>query len=1236
MKRSLLIYFTLLAFAWFATVSLREHWAFDGAVESLRQAAALAERSSSNPAHDEALARLLAESFGFNSISFFNPQGIQVASATLPRGLSTAEKFLQALRLVREVSLQAPLQGDRQGTIHALWLNLSLFGHLGWLLIYLLLAALLYLRERLLHQQKNESEMKLETERRGRIKAESELSNLQSLESLLASISSHLGSLEARDIEDGIADAVRQIGSHTGADRSALVLLSEQGTRMSVATGWHSSEAGPGAIAGFKDMPSEAFPWLLEQLKRGQYMRAPSVASLPEEASGERGILMGNRVRSMLAVPVTCDGELLGFLTHSHVRAERDWSEEMVRLLRLSGEMLGGAIRRMRQHELLSRLLLRESLLSKLSSSFLRLEGEALDSGLVDSLMRLGQFCGLGRASVFQIHTDGERVSVTHEWCALGMNSMQSSSQDILFASMPGLRKKVLAGEAWKINDAQLLDDGDGTAEWKRRGAKSWLAWPMVYKNISLGFLLFERPTAEKAWNTHEIESARQSAELMAQLLARQRSENALRLSESRLRSELIARDRQDKDHEKLLANLLAIFNAGSQSIVLISRKMEVEAFNKNAVDGTRMMFGRAIQAGMPFTDFLPAGQRDNFLRAFNGCMQGLEMRHNREVLTYDGKTMRFHIEYLPVFSEDGEIRSVCFSLESLDELRRAELALQESEERFALAARGSNDGLWDWNLVTGKMFFSERWCEMTDIDAAEAPRDLESWLERLHPEDREAFRSRLEAHLSGQTRHFECEYRILHRSSGEYAWMYCRGMAVRDAPGKATRIAGSQTDVSLRKRSEERQELISLTDPLTGLPNRSLVLDRLGRSLSRKLRSEGYRFAALLMDTDNFKMINDSLGHELGDELLIAVARRLEDLLRPGDTVGRMGGDEFVLLLEDLSSNRDALAIAERIHDKLNPVFRIRGNEIFVTLSIGIAISDADVTEPEEMLRDAETAMYRAKALGPSRHIIFDSAMHRQAISRLEHETDLHKAVQNKEFELYYQPLVRLSDQSIYGFEALLRWNHPVKGMIAPSEFIPLAEETRQIIPLGQFVIEEACRQLAEWTRQGHPGLSMNINLSVFQLARESLGSEIATAIKANALDPRCVTLEITESVLMDNPAAAAVAFENFKALGVKLAIDDFGTGYSSLSYLQRFPVDVLKIDRSFVSGIDGLTEHEAISSAIITMGKNLKIGVVAEGIENNIQRERLLGLGCEMGQGYFFSRPLAAKQAFKRLRQA
>ncbi len=687
---------------------------------------------------------------------------------------------------------------------------------------------------------------------------------------------------------------------------------------------------------------------------------------------------------------------------------------------------------------------------------------------------------------------------------------------------------------------------------------------------------------------------------------------------------------RQELDHEKLLANLLAIFNAGSQSIVLVDSKGRIEAFNHNAAVSARLLRRRDIHAGLPVIELLPTDEGEAFHKAFTKAMQGEELRRDRYVTDAEGERSWYRVEYLPIFSEQGDVRAVCFAFDSINDLKQAELALTESETRYAIAARGANDGLWDWDIKKSRWFFSERWAAQLGLSPEAGPSDFEAWLALIHPEDRDNFINRWQAHIKGQTHHFECEYRALNQSSSDYVWMLARGMAIFSEPGMALRFAGSQTDIDNRKRGEQRQELAALSDPLTGLPNRVLLLDRMGRSLARMSRNKRYGFCVLMLDTNHFKLINDSLGHEKGDELLVAMARRLEELLRPGDTVARLGGDEFVILLEDMRGHRDVMVIAERVHAQIKPVFNVRGREIFATVSIGLALSEGHEGDAEELLRDAETALVQSKALGPSQQVIFDPAMHAQAVSRLELETDLRRAIEAKNFSLHYQPLMRMRDGSLYGFEALLRWQHPERGMIPPVEFIPLAEETRQIVALGRLVLEMALNQWQQWQALGlTQGLTLNVNLSGEEIKRETLANEIQGMVESRGLLAQQLQFEITESVLMDNPAAAATSFQKLRGHGFRLAIDDFGTGYSSLSYLHRFEVDTLKIDRSFVSRIDGLSQNEAVIVAVVAMAQNLGLGVVAEGVENEVQRDRLLAMGCELAQGFFFARPMTAEAA-------
>jgi diguanylate cyclase (GGDEF)-like protein len=407
--------------------------------------------------------------------------------------------------------------------------------------------------------------------------------------------------------------------------------------------------------------------------------------------------------------------------------------------------------------------------------------------------------------------------------------------------------------------------------------------------------------------------------------------------------------------------------------------------------------------------------------------------------------------------------------------------------------------------------------------------------------------------------------------------------------------------------------------------------MDRLAGAVTRARRREDYLFAVLFLDIDRFKVVNDSLGHIVGDLLLIAIARRLEICLRPGDTVARLGGDEFAILLEDISDVSDSIRVAERIQKELQYPFNLSGYEVFATASIGIAPGSSSYERAEDILRDADTAMYRAKALGRSRHQVFDKAMHARAVALLQLETDLRRAVERNEFRLYYQPIVSFHSGKVYGFEALIRWLHPEKNIISPAEFIPIAEETGLIIPIGRWVLREACRQMKEW-QQSYPNLpplTVSVNLSGKQLSQPDLIQDIKSILNETELDPSYLELEITESVIMENAEHAADMLAQLRALRVQINVDDFGTGYSSLSYLHRFPVNNLKIDQSFVSRIGVDEENSEIISTILTLARNLGLDVIAEGVETKEQLNHLQDLGCEQGQGYYFSVPVDHKGA-------
>ena len=564
----------------------------------------------------------------------------------------------------------------------------------------------------------------------------------------------------------------------------------------------------------------------------------------------------------------------------------------------------------------------------------------------------------------------------------------------------------------------------------------------------------------------------------------------------------------------------------------------------------------------------------------------------------------------------------------------RVELALRESDERYALAARGANDGMWDWKLDSKTVYYSPRWKSMLGYDESESLSErIEEWFERVHPDDIAALNSSIDAHLKGDSELFRMEYRML-CSDGTYRWMVSRAIAVKGPNGNISRMAGSQTDIHERKMAEQQLLHNAFHDELTGLPNRVLFMDRLDQALKRIQLNENLKLAVFFLDVDRFKFVNESTGREAGDQLLVEFGRRLQACLRPTDTVARLGGDEFAVLLEDIKSLVNASALANSIHEALRQPFILAKRDVIVTSSVGIVLGRREYTRPDDILRDAETAMHQAKSMGKARQETFHSGMHAQVVTLSHLESDLRRAVDSNEFHLQYQPIAGLNDGKIAGFEALIRWKHPQRGLISPAEFIPLAEETDVITPISLWVLREACGQLRTWhARMRSSALSMSVNLSGNVFSNGKFIQQMSQILGSTDVPGSRLKIELTESVIMEHSEASMAFLAQLAAMNVQLVIDDFGTGYSSLSYLCRLPINVLKIDRSFVSSMHQGAKHLAIVRTIIALARNLEMKVVAEGVETAQQLAMLRELKCDYAQGYFLARPLDAAAADKLL---
>lgn len=566
-------------------------------------------------------------------------------------------------------------------------------------------------------------------------------------------------------------------------------------------------------------------------------------------------------------------------------------------------------------------------------------------------------------------------------------------------------------------------------------------------------------------------------------------------------------------------------------------------------------------------------------------------------------------------------------TVQDITESRRTDAALRDSEYKLRTLFTSMNEGLTQVDTNEVIEFVNDRLCAMTGYEPHEMLGKITLDL-LFDDEGRRLVAKANEQRKQGISGQYEARLR---KKSGEMLWVLISGAPIINADGELSGTLGMFMDISARKGIEEQLLHDAFHDGLTGLANRALFMDHLRLTIERCRSRHSNHYAVLFLDFDRFKVINDSLGHAQGDELLKQIARRLEGSTRTGDLLARLGGDEFVILLSEMIGANDAVQVAERIHISLKKPFLLSGNEVFISASIGVALSVGEHAKADEMLRDADIAMYRAKTKGSGRYQVFNEAMRDQATTRLQLETEMRQALERREFELHYQPIIDLETRALNGFEALVRWRHPMRGMIPPNDFIPMAEETGLILPLGRWILGESCRQMRNWqnTYPQASNLYVSVNLSCKQFLQSDLAEQVAETLETTGLGSRCLKLEITESYLLENSEKAIKIMNRLRALGVELSLDDFGTGYSSLSYLHRLPIDSIKIDRSFVSRMIEGEENNEIVRTIIKLAQNLKMKVVAEGIETAEQLDRLNRLKCGYGQGYLFSKPLKAERA-------
>lgn len=755
---------------------------------------------------------------------------------------------------------------------------------------------------------------------------------------------------------------------------------------------------------------------------------------------------------------------------------------------------------------------------------------------------------------------------------------------------------------------------------------KSYIGAPLIIRNQVIG-ILNVNSALSGFFNDLDAKRVQAFAEQASLVL-----KNAQLYNQAR--QEIIDRVRALKMERNFMA---AILDTAGALVIMLNAQGRILRFNRACEQISGYIF-EEVKGKQIWELLLPPEEMNPFKKNFEKLQSGQSLPDYESCwVTKSGERRVIAWSSTVLTDFEGVVEYIINTGLDITGRKRTEEALRRSEERYALVALSANDGLWDWNLKTDEIYYSPRWKALLGYREDEIDGRPDEWFNRVHPDDLEQLRADLAAHLAGQPNSFKNEHRILHRN-GSYCWVLSQGLAVRDADWHPTRIAGSLSDITQRKMTEARLMYNASHDALTGLPNRVLFMNHLERVIERAEEQSDFMFAVLFLDLDRFKAINDSLGHIVGDQLLVAVAERLEKCVRLGDTVARFGGDEFAVLLDGIREADDAIHVAERIQSQLALPFKLDEHEVFTATSIGIALSTTGYDWPEDILRDADAAMYKAKAQGKDRHTTFETDIRAQVVAAWQLEAELRQAVECQEFCLYYQPIVSATSNRIVGVEALLRWQHPQRGLLTPGDFISLAEETGLIVPISEWVLQTACAQAQAWHAAGYTDLHMAVNVSPRQLQRGNRQLSLLTVVEKvlaeTGLAAQFLELEITEQMTSTNDDLNLANLTDLSVLGVKISVDDFGIS-SSLGFLRDFPIDTLKIDQSFVKNITEVDNEAAILKAIITMAHSLELNVIAEGVETKEQLTFLQSQKCDEIQGYLYSRPVPAEVLTRLLQQ-
>lgn len=709
---------------------------------------------------------------------------------------------------------------------------------------------------------------------------------------------------------------------------------------------------------------------------------------------------------------------------------------------------------------------------------------------------------------------------------------------------------------------------------------------------------------------------------------------NMYKTIEEKVKERTLELEKEKEKSERLLVDALEISPA---ALVLIDHTEKILRWNHRFVSIAPDDISPLIHKGMKASDLFstlsgPDAKTKIKLgihSASNAQITEQKLANGKWVRISEHKTRDLTTALMLVDITDLKEREK--NLEQVNsDLELQSQRLRDSEEKYALAAHGANDGLWDLNLKTGHLYLSTRYKEMLGFDEDETCfNSLEGWYERIHPEYIEYFKRAFESHLNDEVPRFKAEYLMRHKS-GEYRWILSRGLAARDREGNVFRVAGSQTDITKQKDYEQDLIHTAFHDPLTGLPNREYFIRHLRECLQEVKDRKVKLTAILFLDLDRFKVINDSLGHDVGDKLLIGISDRLKNALRKNDFAARLGGDEFTAILRDIPDLDEAKAVSARILDSLAEPFHLNGNDVFASASIGITLLNESFESTDSLLRNADLAMYRAKAKGRARYEMFDQELHNEVMTELQIETELRRAIEAQEICFFYQPIIDLSSNELIGFEGLIRWQSKEK-MIGLDRFLHIAEETGLILPMGEHIFKLGCEQLKAWLEMIGEDykISLSINLSARQIKDFVYMQKILEMIRSYNFPAGYLKIEITESAIMDDLTQTNWVLEQVKELGVSLCIDDFGTGYSSFSYLHKFPFDYLKIDHSFTHNMLQNEKTYSLIRGIVSLSHDLGLLVVAEGVEEEEELDHLKRLRCDYGQGFYFARALPPEDA-------